>query len=88
MSNVFGPVENVRKKNEVIDEWCAKIGRNPREIERTVAINPEDLEMADEFAAAGADHLIVMGRPPKDGWTDDSRFNFAPLEKYLAKHGR
>jgi alkanesulfonate monooxygenase SsuD/methylene tetrahydromethanopterin reductase-like flavin-dependent oxidoreductase (luciferase family) len=88
LSNVFGPVENVRKKNEVIDEWCAKIGRNPREIERTVAINPEDLEMADEFAAAGADHLIVMGRPPKDGWTDDSRFNFAPLEKYLAKHGR
>ena len=88
LSNVFGPVENVRKKNEVIDQWCAKIGRNPREIERTVAINPEDLEMADEFAEAGADHLIVMGRPPKDGWTDDSRFNFAPLEKYLAKHGR
>ena len=66
MSNVFGPVENVRRKNDVIDQWCRKIERDPGEIERTVAINPEDLPQADAFAEAGADHLIVMTGAPFD----------------------
>ena len=66
MSNFFGPVENVQHKNDVLDEWCRKIGRDPREIERTVAINPEDLENADAFIEAGADHLIVMLGSPFD----------------------
>jgi probable F420-dependent oxidoreductase len=66
MSNVFGPVENVQHKNNVIDEWCRKIGRNPKEIERTVLIDPEDLEHADAFAEAGANHLIVTTVAPFD----------------------
>ena len=66
LSNVFGPVENVRHKNKVLDEWCRKIGRDPKEIERTVGVNPEDLENAAAFAEAGADHLIVMTSSPYD----------------------
>jgi probable F420-dependent oxidoreductase len=65
-SNFFGPAENVQHKNKVLDEWCRKIGRDPKEIERTVGINPEDLENAAAFAEAGADHLIVMTSPPYD----------------------
>ena len=66
MSSFFGPVENVQRKNKVLDEWCRKIGRDPREIERTVAINPEDLENANAFIEAGTDHLIVMLGAPFD----------------------
>ena len=66
MSNVFGPAENVRHKNNVIDAWCRKIGRDPNEIERTVGIEPKDLKNADAFAEAGADHLIVMTGSPFD----------------------
>jgi probable F420-dependent oxidoreductase len=66
LSNVFGPVENVQHKNNVIDQWCRKIGRDPKEIERTVAINPEDLKNANAYADAGADHLIVMSPSPFD----------------------
>jgi len=66
MSNVFGPPENVQRKNNVIDQWCRKIGRDPEEIERTVAINPEDLENASAYAEAGADHLVVMTASPYD----------------------
>jgi alkanesulfonate monooxygenase SsuD/methylene tetrahydromethanopterin reductase-like flavin-dependent oxidoreductase (luciferase family) len=74
LSNVFGPVENVRHKNKVLDAWCRKIGRDPKEIERTVAINPEDLENAAAFAEAGADHLIVMTSSPYD---------LAEVEKFI-----
>lgn len=76
MLNTFGPVDNFRHKNNVLNEWCDKVGRNRSDIERTVAIYPKDLEQAEEFVAAGADHLIVMVGHP---------FDLAPVEKILAK---
>jgi probable F420-dependent oxidoreductase len=75
--NTFGPVDNFRRKNEVLDAHCAAIGRDPREIERTVAIEPKDLANTEAYAAAGADHLIVMMGAP---------FNLAPVERWLAEH--
>jgi hypothetical protein len=77
MSNFFGPVENVQHKNEVIDEWCRKIGRDPGEIERTVLINPKDLEHADAYVEAGTDHLIVMLAAP---------FDLSEVEKFIGAH--
>jgi probable F420-dependent oxidoreductase len=76
MLNTFGPVDNFRHKNNVLNEWCDKVGRNRSDIERTVAIYPKDLEQAEEFVDAGADHLIVMVGHP---------FDLAPVEKILAK---
>ncbi len=65
MWNGFGPVETWAHKNRVLDEWCLKVGRDPAEIERTVAIRAEDIPgNLDAFAEAGATHLIVgMGEP-------------------------
>jgi probable F420-dependent oxidoreductase len=74
MSNHFGPVDNFRKKNMILDEWCAKVGRDPKEIERTVAIDPEDLHDAAGYAAVGADHIIVMVGAPYD---------LAPVARFL-----
>lgn len=74
--NTFGPVDHFRQKMEVLDRWCAELGRNPRDIERTVAVYPNDLDSAEEFAAAGADHLIVMTGHPYD---------LSSVEKYLAR---
>ena len=76
MLNTFGPVDNFRHKNNVLNEWCEKVGRNPKEIERTVAIYPKDLDEAEAFVEAGADHLIVMlGHP----------FDLSSIEKALAR---
>ena len=75
MSNVFGPVENARHKHEVLDRWCEKIGRDPAEIERTVLLKPEELAQADDYAEAGADHLIVMTASP---------FDLDPVARFLA----
>ena len=47
-----------RRKNGILDEWCAKVGRDPGEIERTSLFNRQQLERVDELVAAGATHLI------------------------------
>jgi probable F420-dependent oxidoreductase len=75
MSNVFGPAENARHKHEVLDRWCEKLGRDPADIERTVLIKPEEMEQADAYAEAGAEHLIVMTASP---------FDLDPVERFLA----
>ena len=73
--NTFGPPDNFKKKNDVLNEWCKKVGRNPKDIERTVAIRPEELDKSAEYTAAGADHLIVMLGAPYD---------MSAVEKFVA----
>ncbi len=76
MLNTFGPVDNFRRKNDVLNEWCEKVGRDPKAIERTVAIESKDLADADGYAAAGADHLIVMLGAP---------FDLDPVARFIAE---
>jgi alkanesulfonate monooxygenase SsuD/methylene tetrahydromethanopterin reductase-like flavin-dependent oxidoreductase (luciferase family) len=64
--NSFGPPETFAHKNAVLDRWCVEVGRDPAEIERTVAIDPGAVDRADEFVEAGATHLIVMVGNPYD----------------------
>jgi probable F420-dependent oxidoreductase len=64
--NSFGPPETFAHKNAVLDNWCAELGRDPKEIERTVAIGPDDVDQLDAFLEAGATHLIVMTGNPYD----------------------
>jgi probable F420-dependent oxidoreductase len=75
MLNTFGPLDNFAHKNRVLDEWCEKVGRDPRSIERTVLINPDELAQRAEFGEAGADVLIVMTGSP---------FDLDPIAKALA----
>jgi probable F420-dependent oxidoreductase len=65
MWNGFGPPEKWAHKNQVLTDWCAKVGRDPAAIERTVHLNDNvDLAELDAFAAAGATHLIIgLGDP-------------------------
>jgi probable F420-dependent oxidoreductase len=64
MWNTFGPPENFTHKNNVLDEWCTKVGRDPASIERTVAIWPNELDKVEEYASLGAQHLILSLGPP------------------------
>jgi probable F420-dependent oxidoreductase len=62
--NSFGPPEKFQAKNEILDQWCAKVGREPSAVERTVAINGNEVENWGAYVEAGASHLIVMTGPP------------------------
>ena len=64
--NTFGPPETWAHKNRVLDEWCEKVGRDPNQIERTVAIEPKDVERVEEYADVGVEHVIVMIGAPFD----------------------
>jgi probable F420-dependent oxidoreductase len=62
--NGFGPPESFKHKCSVLDGWCAELGRDPQEIERSVALSPRDLSSLDAFVDAGATHMILgLGEP-------------------------
>jgi len=51
----------------VLDQWCEKVGRDPSRIERSVLANGSgDLDHIEEFAAAGAQEIIVPAQAPFD----------------------
>ena len=66
MWNSFGPPEHFAAKSRVLDQWCEKTGRHPRQVERTVAIQPDDVANWQAYLDAGADHIIVMLSDPFD----------------------
>jgi hypothetical protein len=45
----------------VLDDWCAKIGRDPNEIERSILVEDpaEAIAQADAYVDNGITHLIV-----------------------------
>jgi probable F420-dependent oxidoreductase len=45
-------------KAEVLERWCAEVGRDPREIERGVGVEPDDLE---RFVTEDADDYVALG---------------------------
>jgi probable F420-dependent oxidoreductase len=78
MWNSFGPPETYAHKNRVLDDWCTRLDRNPRQITRTVAIQPDELDRVDAYLTAGATHFIVMVGQP---------FDLTPVRDLLAQRG-
>jgi probable F420-dependent oxidoreductase len=76
----FGPAENFRHKNGVLDEWCAKVGRDPAEIERSVSITDRKVEDAEAYVEAGATLLFVGD--------DGPRYDLGPLRELVAWRDR
>jgi probable F420-dependent oxidoreductase len=73
--NTFGPLDHFAHKNQVVDRWCAELGRDPKSIERTVLIAADELDQRAAFGEAGADVLIVQCGHPYD---------LSPVERALA----
>lgn len=78
MWNGFGPPDQFRHKNDVIDRWCAEVGRDPSKIERTAAVNADAIDQLDEWLEAGCQHFIVMTGAP---------FDLSPVERFLDARG-
>lgn len=64
MWNSFGPPENFAQLNEVLDNWCGEVGRDPAAVERTVAIDASEIGNWQAYLDAGAQHIIVMSSDP------------------------
>jgi probable F420-dependent oxidoreductase len=59
MWHSFGDPERYQEKSEILAEHCAKIGRDPGEIERTWSSGPNTIEHADAFADAGIQEVEI-----------------------------
>jgi probable F420-dependent oxidoreductase len=60
----FGPLEQFRHKSAVLDEWCARIDRDPAAVERSVT--PRKGESLEAYLEAGARHFIFQAGEPWD----------------------
>jgi len=74
MWNTFPPASVYAHKMRVLDEWCAKLGRDPAQIERTAEVRPDQMREVEGLLKAGAQHLIMeIGEP----------FDMEPVEPLL-----
>lgn len=73
--NYVGDAASAAYKAAVVDDWCERVGRDPREIARSVLL-PDGASDYDAYVAAGFTQLIVPVRGPGH--------RLAPLERLLA----
>ncbi len=75
--NGFGDPQEAGRKNGILDGWCEKVGRDPNEIERSVAINDHSrTKDADGYVENGITHLILGFNGPD--------YDLSPLKDLIA----
>ena len=62
--NGQGEPDVLARKNRILDDWCTRVGRDPKEIERSAQINRKQMERLDEYLAAGITHIITDASGP------------------------
>jgi probable F420-dependent oxidoreductase len=72
----FGDVDVVEHKHNVLDEWCAKEGRDPGEIERSVAVDKAPDAVGDRLYDLGS-RLFTVG-------LNGPAYDLAPVQDWLA----
>jgi probable F420-dependent oxidoreductase len=72
----FGSPETIARKVDVLDGWCAKVGRDPSEIVRSVGVDARKIGDADAYWDLGV-REITLGRSGPD-------YDLAPVKEWLA----
>jgi hypothetical protein len=78
MWHAFGDPATMKRKADILDDWCAKVGRDPKEIQRSTSVRRLDGERRDPeaFLEHGFTDFIVSVQGPD--------WDLAPLEQLLA----
>jgi probable F420-dependent oxidoreductase len=63
----FGTVEELAHKNEVLNSWCAEVGRDPGEIERSTAVQQGPDGLAEDLVGLG-ERLITTDTDGRAGF--------------------
>jgi probable F420-dependent oxidoreductase len=51
--------EQYTHKNRVLNDWCATVGRDPAAIERSVGVDPQRIDVADQLIEGGAQQVTL-----------------------------
>ena len=78
----FGDPPTMKRKSDILDEWGAKVGRDPAEIQRstTVARLSGDISRAEDYLELGFTDFVVTAQGPE--------WDLEPLRKVLAWRDR
>jgi len=68
--NGQGDPETLGRKSRILDDWCAKVGRDPKEIERSVQLWGPSMDRLDDYLAEGITHFIGASGGPDYDLTD------------------
>jgi probable F420-dependent oxidoreductase len=63
----FGDVDTLAHKNHILDEWCAKLGRDPGEIERSTSARRGPEQLGEQLVAIG-ERLITISADGTSGF--------------------
>ncbi len=74
--NGQGEPDVLARKNQILDDWCVKVGRDPGEIERSVQVIGAQLDKLNDYLAAGFTHFIGAASGPD--------YDLTSLERMIA----
>ena len=64
MWNSIASASEFARKSALVDDYCERIGRNPREIERTANVGGLTPKVIDEWLKAGLQHFVLRMAHP------------------------
>lgn len=73
----FGDAGQWGRKNQILDEWCARVGRDPATIQRLCGASLFDDRELDALVGAGAQMIVIEGDDPVD---------FARVQRVLKRY--
>lgn len=82
----FGTPDTIAHKHAVLDEWCAKLGRDPAEIERSSGVSPKPGRLPEDVEdyAAGAQDLYDVGTRLFTVGLNGPDYDIGPLRDLVA----
>ncbi|GAB3699528.1 LLM class F420-dependent oxidoreductase [Mariniluteicoccus flavus] len=82
----FGDPETIAHKHEVLDRWCAKVGRDPLEIERSAGVSPTPGRVPEDVKdyAGNADERYAVGTRLFTIGTSGPDYDLGPLRELVA----
>ena len=73
--NGFGDPDQAGRKSSILDDWCERIGRDPREIERSISVRPNQIWNLNRYVENGITRLIIGVSGPN--------YDLSPLKELI-----
>ena len=85
--NGFGDPDEAGRLSRTLDAWCAKVGRDPKSIERSITVGLHEIDQASRYVEQGITQLIFNGTTGPDYDLSGMQRLIAWRDRYRKEHG-